>query len=74
MPELISLGTTCTTAYQLKNLGLKNNKYPFDWSKSSINKINSVLQNKFRLFEELKINKLSTNHLYKFNKLISRKI
>ena len=51
--------------------GLKNNKYLFDWSKSSINKINSVLRNNFNLFDKVKINKLSSNHLYKFQKNIS---
>jgi hypothetical protein len=66
MPEFISLGTTCAIAYQLKNLGLKYNKYPFDWSKTNINKINNVLKNDFDKYNIVKVNKLSANHNYKF--------
>jgi hypothetical protein len=64
IPEFISLGTSCAVAYQLKKLGLKNNKYPFDWSKSNIDKINLVLSNKFNEYDIVKVNKLSENHKY----------
>lgn len=68
IPEFISLGTTCAAAYQLKNLGLKNNKYPFDWCKSNINKINITLKNNFDEYNKITVNKLSNNHQFHFQK------
>lgn len=68
IPEFISLGTTCASAYQLKNLGLKNNKYPFDWCKSNINKISMSLKNNFDEYNKITVNKLSNNHQFHFQK------
>lgn len=68
IPKFISLGTTCASAYQLKNLGLKNNKYPFDWCKSNINKINITLKNNFDEYNKITVNKLSNNHQFHFQK------
>lgn len=68
IPEFISLGTTCASAYQLKNLGLKNNKYPFDWCKSNINKISMALKNNFDEYNKITVNKLSNNHQFHFQK------
>lgn len=65
LPEFISLGTTCATAYQLNKLGLRQHSYPFDWTKIDINKLNLVLKNNFLEFENIKIKKLSANHNYK---------
>lgn len=64
--EFISLGENCSIAYQLKNLGLRVNSYPFDWSKININQLNKILENDFKDFSKLSIKKLSNNHNYKF--------
>lgn len=74
IPKFISLGTTCASAYQLKNLGLKNNKYPFDWCKSNINKINITLKNNFDEYNKITVNKLSNNHQFHFQKNTSSHI
>lgn len=41
MCEYISLGNTCGVAYQLQQLGLRQNAYPFDWLLSQ--NINGVI-------------------------------
>lgn len=66
IPTFISLGTSCSVAYQLDNLGLRKESYPFDWSKFNINKLNSILENNFENFSNLTIHKFSNNHNYKF--------
>ncbi len=63
-PTFISLGTTCTIAYQLNKLGLRYRSYPFDWTKSDLKKINNVLENNFELFNNVNIQKFSFNHQY----------
>lgn len=67
-PTFISLGTTCAVAYQLNNLGLRNNSFPFDWSKLNIKQLNLVLENNFSLYDDIKIKKFSYNHSHKCNK------
>jgi hypothetical protein len=66
IPTFISIGNTCAVAYQLKELNLQYNSYPFDWAKSNIKKINEVLENNFNNFSNLSIFKFSETHLYKF--------
>lgn len=66
IPLFISLGTSCVVAYQLNNLGLRKDSYPFDWAKFDINKLNSVLENNFKNFSDIEIYKFSNNHNYKF--------
>lgn len=68
LPKFISLGTTCTVAYQLNNLGLRTRSYPFDWTKFNIDNLNNVLENDFESFNDIIIYKLSNNHNYKFIK------
>lgn len=65
-PVYISLGNTCCIAYQLQNLGIRNTSYPFDWCKLNINKLNNVLSNNFKDFEDIEIKQFSENHKYKF--------
>lgn len=66
IPTFISIGNTCTVAYQLKELNLRYNSYPFDWAKCNIKKLNEVLKNNFNNFSNLNIFKFSEKHLYKF--------
>ena len=66
IPTFISLGTSCTVAYQLDNLGLRKESHPFDWTKFDINKLNNVLENDFKDFSDITIGKFSYNHNYKF--------
>lgn len=58
----ISLGGNCAIAYQLKQLGLRYNSYPFDWCRMSVNKLNNVLENNFEGFSNIQINKFSMCH------------
>lgn len=67
IPTFISLGNSCTVAYQLKQLNLRYNSYPFDWAALNIKKINNTLKYNFKNFNNLKIIKFSENHSYKFN-------
>ena len=60
--DYISLGCSCATAFQLKKLKLRNNSWPFDWCKISINQLNSILHNNFNNFNKLNIKKWSSNH------------
>ena len=57
IPEFISIGDSCVIAHQLKNLNLRNNAYPLDWSKSSINKIVKTLQINFKDYSEIELKK-----------------
>jgi hypothetical protein len=68
IPTFISLGTSCVVAYQLNNLGLRKESYPFDWTKFDINKLNYVLENNFKKFSDIIIHKFAYNHKYKFTK------
>ena len=63
IPIFIPIGNNCSIAYQLNNLNLRFNSYPFDWAKCNISQINKVLENKFKDFSKLKISKFSLNHL-----------
>lgn len=65
--KFISLGGNCSISYQLKKYGLKNESYPFDWSKTSINQIISVLENNFIDYEIIEIKKKSNLHTHKNN-------
>lgn len=67
----ISLGGNCAIAYQLKRLGLRDKSYPFDWCKMSINKLNKVLENDFKHFSDVEINKYSENHLLENDPIFS---
>lgn len=62
IPIYISLGNTCAIAYQLKNVGLRNELFPFDWCKVSLKQINKVLENKFTNYSNIHIYKYSNNH------------
>lgn len=64
--EFISLGGNCSVAFQLKNIGIRFNSYPFDWAKINISQLNNILDNDFKDFHNLSIKKLSHNHNYKF--------
>ncbi len=64
--KYISLGGNCSITYQLKKYKLKNESYPFDWSKTSINQLINVLENNFVDYEStIKIKKKSNLHSHK---------
>lgn len=67
-PVFISLGNTCAIANQLNILGLRKQSYPFDWCKISLDKLNKVLENKFKNFSNIRIKKFSNKHEYIYNK------
>ena len=49
-----SLGGNCSVAYFLKENNLKRIASPFDWSDSTINQLNLVLENNFENFLKIK--------------------
>jgi hypothetical protein len=61
--EIVSLGSNCAIAYQLKQMNLRNHAYPFDWAKISLNSLVKVLDNDFHRYHNISIKKYSTNHL-----------
>ena len=58
----VSLGSNCSVAYNLKKHGLREEAYPFDWCKVSINKLCGILENKFDNFSNIEIVKKSISH------------
>jgi hypothetical protein len=60
--SFISLGGNCSITYQLKKHQLKNNTYPFDWYKITINNLVNVFENNFINFDKIYIKKYSLNH------------
>jgi hypothetical protein len=58
----IPLGENCSVAYNLNELNLRNESYPFDWCKMSIKHLNNVLKSDFQDFTNVKIKKFSENH------------
>jgi len=45
--EYISLGPDCNSSIAVRNLGLRERAYPFDWTVTSANAILSILDNDF---------------------------
>jgi hypothetical protein len=63
--EYIPLGGNCSIAYQLHKRGLRDNGYPFDWSKSTMNQLLSSLEdNLIKYVTSLEISDFSNNHPY----------
>lgn len=58
----IPLGENCSVAFNLKELNLRKESYPFDWCKLSIKQLNNVLESDFKDFSNVKIKKFSKNH------------
>jgi len=58
----ISLGYNCSVAYNLRNLNLRLNSYPFDWSRITSNQLLQVLNNNFKDYNKLEIKKYSEEH------------
>jgi hypothetical protein len=50
VPQLISLGAHCYTAYMLKRAGLKSASYPFDWIFSSPQMVRDIIEDDFDTF------------------------
>ena len=64
--KIISLGSTCQTAYQLKRMGFRNESYPFDWLFSlETKKLVLAMKNDFKdwcLLENLEESESQTEH------------
>lgn len=49
--EIIPLGSTCSIAYQLRSLGLRNYAYPFDWVRiNNLGLVTKLLETNFEDF------------------------
>jgi hypothetical protein len=59
----VSLGHNCSISWNLKQLNLKKESYPFDWCEISLTKLIKVLSNNFLDYEKVEIVKLSPNHI-----------
>lgn len=66
--KFISLGGNCSITYQLYKYNLREEAYPFDWSKLTINQLINVLKNNFDLYSETLLLKYKSNNHYLFNK------
>ena len=51
--EFISIGPCCYTTEYIKNNGIRNHSYPFDWIFSSIEMVNHCITDKFKTFLDL---------------------
>ena len=61
--EFICLGSNCSVTFQLNKFNLRNNSYPFDWSRINIYQLLNVLQNNFNHYHDtIKFIKISKNH------------
>jgi len=61
--SIISLGTNCSVGWNLNKYNLRTISYPFDWCDIKINQLIKVLDDNFKDYNNLKIKKLSENHL-----------
>ena len=61
--RFISLGSTCSVAWNLNRFKLRTCSMPFDWVSSKVNQIIHVLKHNFEDYEDVKIKKFSVNHL-----------
>ena len=52
--EFVSIGPCCYTTEYIKNSGLRNHSYPFDYIFSSIEMVNHCINDKFKMFLDLK--------------------
>lgn len=63
---LVSLGGTCAVTFNIRKfLSSKGEfaaRFPFDWAKTSIKQLISVLEKDFEDYEKLEIKKFSENH------------
>jgi hypothetical protein len=58
----INLGSNCCITYQLNQLKLRTEAYPFDWTDISLKQLIEILQNDFIGYDELEHKKISNNH------------
>ena len=57
----VSLGPTCSVAYQLQKMGLRSEALPFDWLRShSVKDINTLIDTKFESFFDITFVKENT--------------
>ena len=61
--EIIPIGSTCSIAYQLKKLNLRNCSYPFDWIRiNNLSNVTSLIENNFNNFlnkDNFRLDKIS---------------
>ena len=59
---LVSLGSNCAVAYQLDRINLRNESYPFDWSKVKLDGLINVLESNFIDYSKVSIQTHSLKH------------
>lgn len=72
--EIIPLGSTCSVAYQLRRLGLRNFAFPFDWIRiNNLSLVTDLMENNFVNFLDLQNYEfLEVSHKFEVNnKMIS---
>ncbi len=62
IPTFIGLGSNCSTAYQMKKIGIRREAFPFDWTKIKFRNLLNVFRNNFESFDKLEVVKFSENH------------
>lgn len=68
--EIIPLGSTCSVAYQLRRLGLRNFAFPFDWIRiNNLSLVTDLMENNFVNFLDLQNYEfLEVSHKFEVNK------
>ncbi len=61
-PKFISLGENCSTAWYLKQLGLKNESFPFDWIFTSPEIVLDCINDRFKKYLDKSLIKPKNNH------------
>ena len=63
--EYISLGSSCSVAYQLQNHNVRNCAYPFDWIRiNRFSYINELINNNFEGFDDIKFVRNDVNNSF----------
>lgn len=71
--EFISIGPYCSGADILKDNGLKNHSYPFDYIFSSLEMVNHCINDRFNIFLDKNNYKGGSHHLF-YSKFIDTEI
>ena len=66
--EYISLGSTCSVAFQMQKLNIRKHAYPFDWTKiNKLSNITKMISDNFSYFFDLEIVRNSDKFPYLVN-------
>ena len=74
----ISLGENCTTAWYLKQVGIKKYSYPFDWVFSSPEIVEHCIKDNFKSYLNKELikpidNGMAAGHFFYHNKMFSHR-